>query len=224
MGVVLGRAAGGPEEGVVAVALGLPGDVGGEPRDRVDAIPTRSHHGFPAGCGRLQHGGDSGPVERPPRSGADHEEFVAAGGGLALPERRRKQDVAAGASEVEVQAGEGAVALVGAGVVQVKSAGGGAHGADPSVEETSGLGLVVGGVAAAVGSQVDVEDVERAGAGGGGDVGFGSPPPPPGDDLGVGGRVMEPVGGERGLPAGDAREDRDPGVRVGQGTVAEGGR
>jgi len=123
-----------------------------------------------------------------------------------------------------VQAGEGAVALIGAGVVQVESAGGGADRADPPVEETGGLGLVVGGVAAAVGSQVDVEDVERGGAGGGGDVGLGPPSPPPGDDLGVGGGVVEAVGGERCLAAGHAWEDRDSSVRVGQGTIAEVGR
>ena len=89
----------------------------------------------------------------------------------------RGQDVAAGGAEVQVMAGQVAVALAGAGEVGVQAAAGGADvgagaGQQPGAAEP-GVGGEPGAVRAVL---VDVQDVGAGGAGGDGQVPAGSRP------------------------------------------------
>ena len=146
------------------------------------------------GCGwrlGLQDAGRGGPVEGAVPAGGP-QELV----GVAVHLGGRGQDVAACGAEVQVVAGEVAVALGGAGEVQVQAAAGGADVMAGALEQAGVAQAGEGGEAVAGGAVlVDVQDVGAGRAGGDGQVPAGVAGEPVGDLLGVDGGVAVAVGG-----------------------------
>jgi hypothetical protein len=181
-GVGVQGAVGGPVQARVAVAFGLASEpagqltepaVGGVVWSRVFLLPLGFHQ---SGDGEpVQGAAATGPAHEPVRLSAD------LGG--------RGHDVTAGATEVEVVAGQAAVVLVRAGEVGVHSA------------EVAVAGLAV---------LVDVQDVGAGVAGGDGQVPALAAAEPCGDLLLVGGGVLVAVGGGGDLLAGQAGKTGQP--------------
>ena len=96
--------------------------------------------------------------------------------------------------------------------VGVQSAGRGADQPGPSLDEPGPPSVLEGGEPGARLMDVDVDHVDSAGrAGRDADVGVRLARHHAVDDVEVGAGVLEAVGGQRALAAGDAREDRDAG-------------
>ena len=116
-----------------------------------------------------------------------------------------------------------AVALGGAGEVDVQAAAGGADVAVRVLEQPGAVEPAEGGVPVPGGAvDVDVQDVGAGGAGGDGHVQAGVAAEPAGDLLLVGGGVLVAVPGGGDLLAWQAGEDRPAAAGVGQG-LAQGG-
>src|SRR5271157_620830 len=157
-------AVGGPEQAGVAVSLGLGRDPAGQPVEGLG--------GGRAGLGPLlvplglQQLGDGVPVEVAVGAGG-LEELV----GMAADVGGRREDVAAAGAEVQVTAGQVAVALAGAGEVGVQPAAGGADVGGRAGQQSGAAEPGVGGEPGAVRAVlVDVQDVGAGGAGGDGQV------------------------------------------------------
>ena len=102
------------------------------------------------------------------------------------------------------------LALGGAQEVGVQATRRGADQPGPALDEPGPPGVLEGGEPGAGLVDVHVDHVHAAGrAGRDADVGVRVSPPPEVDDVELGAGVLEAVGGQRALAAGDARKDRD---------------